>query len=363
MLILIFLFIIVTLCKNIGSIKSSMLPDGTYITRERTTTINGIFIWLVFLSHISGYMQESFPTADSCLLRNSVGYIGQCVVATFFFFSGFGIMASLQKSGTKYATSLLKNRFLLLLFHMSMAVLIFTAVQYSFGKSMPVSQIFLSFIGWDSVGNSNWFIFISLLSYVFISCSYLLFRNKSHIVVVACVAILFGASIQLLKFKGGWWVDTCLCIPAGMLFCSLRTKIESIIRIIPIPVWLIGILTTLFGVIFYRHSIGLFGLYGPNIGAITFATGITLIFSAVNFKSIPSFLHWSGGSALFYLYIFQRLPMLIGYRLGWPTQSPYLYEVFCFCITIAIAFVCVQIFPRIDKRIVSFLKKDVNSCS
>ena len=187
--------------------------------------------------------------------------------------------------------------------------------------------------------------------------------KKSHIVVVACVAILFGASIQLLKFKGGWWVDTCLCIPAGMLFCSLRTKIESIIRIIPIPVWLIGILTTLFGVIFYRYSIVLFGLYGPNIGAITFATGITLIFSAVNFKSLPSFLHWSGGSALFYLYIFQRLPMLIGYRLGWNTQSPYLYEAFCFCITTAIAFVCVQIFPRTDNRIVSFLKKDVNSCS
>ena len=342
---------------NIGGVQSAMLPHGAYITRERTTTINGIFIWLVFLSHISGYMSESFPAADSFLLRNSVGYIGQCVVATFFFFSGFDIMTSLQKKGTTYASSLLTNRLLLLIVHMSIAVLLFTAIQYIFGKSVPFTQIVLSFIGWDSVGNSNWFIFITLLSYVFISFAYLIFHKRGDILVIACVTILFAISIPLLKFKGGWWVDTCLCIPAGMLFCTMRNRIETLIQIIPIPVWLVGILTILCGMVFYRHSIGLFGFYGPNIGAIAFAMGITFIFSVIHFKRTPQFLNWSGGAALFYLYIFQRIPRLIGYRLAWNTQRPYLYEIFCLCVTIAIALVCIQVFPRIDKRIVSFLKK------
>lgn len=282
MLILIFLFILVSLCTNIGRIQFTMLPNGEYVTRERTATINGIFIWLVFLSHISGYMRGTLPAADAYFLRHSVGHIGQCVVATFFFFSGYGIMTSLRKKGTEYAASLLTNRLLFLVFHMSIAVLLFTVVQYIFGKSIPLSQIALSAVGWDSVGNSNWFIFITLLSYVFISFAYLIFHKASNITVVACVTLFFALSIPLLKHKGGWWVDTCLCIPAGMLFCIIRNRIEAIIRCIPIPVWLIGALTIIFGVVFYQRSMGLLGYYGLNIGAIIFVLGVTLISSGVS---------------------------------------------------------------------------------
>lgn len=78
-----FIFILVSFVISVSSFRNKLQPEGEYISKERTSMINGLFIWFVFLSHIGGYMD--MPTGD-VMLRDTVTFIGQCMVATFFFF-------------------------------------------------------------------------------------------------------------------------------------------------------------------------------------------------------------------------------------------------------------------------------------
>lgn len=350
MLVVLFTLLVISLLICSSKFNFHLPANGEYISRERTSIINGFFIWMVFLSHINGY-NFNLPLLDKILLTNTVGNIGQCVVATFFFFSGYGIMLSLTKKGTDYAITLLTRRFCLLLLHFSLAVLIFTGVNYLLGKTFSPNHILLSLIGWDSVGNSNWFIFITLIGYLFIASSYLLLHKYGNLLVVSAVLVLFSLLIPFLSFKGYWWVDTCLCIPAGMYFCIARTTVERILTRIMLPPCLVGLAIMLVGIAVYKH-IHLYN-YGANIGAILFATGVMFIFSALSLKRVPAFLCWSGSSALFFLYIFQRIPMMVGAYLGWHTNHPYLYEFFCIAITIALAWVSVRAFNRLDSLIIN----------
>ncbi len=313
--------------------------------------INGLFIWFVFLSHIGGYMD--MPTGD-VMLRDTVTFIGQCMVATFFFFSGYGIMASLKHKGRVYGMTLLRRRLPFLWFHFAVAVLIFVAVQYPLGVIYPLQRILGAIVAWDSVGNSNWFIGVTFIAYLFISLSYILWHKRGNLCVVASVAILFCVFIELIsRLKAGYWVDTCLCIPAGMLFCELREKAELLLRYIPLPVWCIGVLLLIAGLLIYRNPISCMRYYVMNIGAILFAMGVLFACSGITLKRKTVFLCWSGGPALFFLYIFQRIPMILGAHWGWQTSSPYLYELFCITASILIAWLCTKIFAVVDRFLIA----------
>ena len=78
-------------------VQSHVLSEGAYMTRERTCMINGFFIWVVFMSHMSGYKPE-FSGYDAKIIK-MLGLMGQCCVATFFFYSGYGIMNGLCRGG------------------------------------------------------------------------------------------------------------------------------------------------------------------------------------------------------------------------------------------------------------------------
>ena len=357
MILILFIYLLISIIIVRPKLQNTIGADGGYISRNHTTMINGFFIWLVFLSHMKGYRFE-LPDGDYFLHRYTVHYIGQCVVASFFFFSGYGIMISLQRKGSDYAYNLILKRFSLLLLHFSIAVLLYTTIRYSLGTTFPLHRILLSLIGWDTVGNSNWFIFVTLAGYLIIAPCYLLLHRYGNYAFISLVCILFCCLIHTLaEYKANYWVDTCLCIPAGMLFGVARKRIELIVNNIFIPPWLVGLFLIPAGYFMYRFTYPNLWLYGRNLGAIIFALGILFIFSAFSFKRYPTFLCWSGGSALFCLYIFQRIPMVVGAHWGWNTTSPWLYEGFCITATLVIAWLSTKVFESSDKALITLFSR------
>ncbi len=322
-------------------LHAGMLPGGAYVTRERTCMINGFFIWVVFISHLSGYRVDVW--AGDALALSLVRQLGQCCVATFFFFSGFGIMTQLCRGG--YCKRLIVNRLPFLLLSMVMAVSVFLLVQSFYGLGFPLSRILLSFIGWSSVGNSNWFIFVTLVSYILIAMSYTLFHKRGMQAVAWCATALFVGLVVALRLAGKeiHWYNTCLCVPAGMLFALWREKVEELIQRSRIPAWCLGMV--LIPVSLLMYHLLLRKAYLTNFPAVTFAFGVMLVFSCISLKRSPRFLCWSGGAGLFFLYIFQRIPMMIGVRAGWNTDSPFFYQLFCVVATLVIAWCASRVFP------------------
>ena len=323
--------------------------------------INGIFIWIVFMSHMHSYL-SSCALWDRPFLK-AVEYMGQTMVATFFFFSGYGIMSSLKKKGLLYSRQLVTHRFFRLWLHFSIAVIVFATVQRCMGIHYEVESVLYALIAWTRIENSNWFIFITLLSYLVIALNHrLLYRWGDTAMVGGIVAVFLVVMPFLLQLKGSYWVDSFLCIPAGMLFFIYQKHIESQVRKIPVPVWLLGVVLCFIGLMTYRvlpDSISFrLGEIVPctpvmlvlvqNLGCVLFAVGVCMLSAGMRYVSTPSFLVWSGGAALFYLYIFQRIPMLMGKYWGICEAYPMVYQIACFIGTLLIAWGCCWIFPRVD---------------
>lgn len=341
-------FLLLTFLMAQPRLHVQMLPDGAYMSRERTCMVNGFFIWVVFISHMNGYNVDVW-IGDKAVLK-CVRQLGQCCVATFFFYSGYGIMVSLKRK--EYIKQLVLNRLPTLTMYMTMAVCTFWLVQSLYGNKFPIRQILLSCVGWNSIGNSNWFIFVTLIAYLIIAASWVVAHRIGKLAVVALAAVFFVCLIAMLRcYKGYWWYDTCLCIPAGMIFCLTRERIEQTIHKCKLPAWIPGILAIPISLVMYHH-LGRWP-YLNNISAILFAFGVTLVFSCVSLERTPWFLCWCGGVGLFFLYIFQRIPMLIGARAGWNAEFPFIYQLFCVVVTLFIAWCTCKIFPMISGTILN----------
>lgn len=73
--------------------------NSDYMSKDTTGAINGIFVLLVFMCHISGYMKLG-GSSDTIWL-DLKSWLGQLVVVTFLFYSGYGMMCSIMKKGSR----------------------------------------------------------------------------------------------------------------------------------------------------------------------------------------------------------------------------------------------------------------------
>lgn len=334
-----------------------------YISRERTCLINGFFIWFVFISHI--YNQGVILTDIDKFVVAGIRDLKQLMVSTFFLFSGYGIMHSLLRKGKNYAAGLISKRFFALLLHYSFVVLVYVAVQfYILGNAYSVAHVLSAFAAWSSVGVPTWFIFVTLLSYWFIAISYHVWHRIHPVMVVLSVALMFVILIPLVMTRGYFWADSCLCMPVGMLYRLYQSQIEKAVKSIQLPVCCMGAIVLVVGFIVYRKLLNydwvinvigspslLFKVYVQNLGCIIFGLGTLWLFAGIRFRRTPKFLVWSGGSALFYLYVFHQLPMLLGKHWLSNTESPLIYQAMCIIVTIVLAWAACRIFARLDALI------------
>lgn len=322
-----------------------LTADGTYMSHERTNMINGLFAVLVFIRHCSGYKEADMLPWESHIINHI--FPGQLIVTTFFFYSGYGLMCSLQKKGVPYANGLITARFPKLLLRFIMAVLLFWAVDvFVLGIHPPYTKVLLALTSWVSLGNSTWFITMTLLAYLIIGLSFgsLLYRSM-RLSCVCTVGLMLVLLLGMNEVKRGFYVDTLLCMPAGMLFGLGRTRIEAALRAVHLPAWLLGIAAVGIGILCYTHI-----HYPPlrNIGSMFYAVGVTLATGCFSLRSCHPALVWLGGTALFPFYIFQRLPMLVLNQWGLAAWNREVYILTAFLATCALAALTNPLYKRLD---------------
>lgn len=340
------------------------LTSFNYLSRERTCCINGVFVWLVFIGHLNSYPIQLIWLEKP--INAEITQLAQLIVTTFFLYTGYGIMNSLINKGGNYAKSLLLHRLPHLLLLFASIVLLFWGIETLIGRSYPLSHVLISLTGYQTLENSGWFIFITLLAYIEIALSYMCFSRFGHTTVAIIVAIIMCSLMPM--FEASVMNDTVLCIPFGMLLRIYRKEIDHIASKLPFHIGILGILLAISGRYLYllngafmlpaSHStLALFSLYiVDNIGGAMFALGITWIYACFSFKRIPHFLLWSGGVALFYIYILQRIPMMLGVYWGFNSSHPMAYIICCTVATILLAGVFVYT-PRFTKKLLSLCSK------
>ena len=156
----------------------------TYLSPRQTRSINGVFVMLVFLRHLKEYIERGkldgiFWSTDKLL--------GQLIVTTFLFYSGYGIMVSL-KNKPGYVRKM-KKRIFSVWFQFALAVFLFIALGLVMGEEFGARRILLSFVAWDSVGNSNWYIFAIMAMYIGTYLSALIAKEKRTLIAILVTGV------------------------------------------------------------------------------------------------------------------------------------------------------------------------------
>lgn len=329
---MLFLLIIYFVIIFYGS-HFTLKPYDDYLSIEKTTSIKGVFIIMVFFSHFNSYIPLSSKVDEIYL---SFFYlIGQAMVALFMFYSGYGVMESIRKKGADiYISSIPKKRIISTLLRFDIAVLLFIIIDIILKIKFNIKQVLLSFIGWESVGNSNWYIFIILLLYFITYISFKITSRRSNysypLVFVAIFIFLVIIVMRYFDLKPVYWYDTMLCYPLGMLYSMRRSKIETLFYS-NIFVWAISILVFIFLFIKLRGM----GFIFDTTANLVFSLGIVILSTHVslNNKLLNFF-----GSYLFEIYILQRIPMIVYKYFMIDEISIMLYFFLCILSTTLIAY-------------------------
>lgn len=325
-------YLIILLLATIGA-KITLPGIKDSLSRDCTDSIKEIFILVVFSRHIWPYMggiisdlsyfDRVFLTIDSM--------IRQLLVAMFLFYSGYGVIKNILDKGNSYVYTIPFRRIFITMANFAVAVGLFIILDSSLGIQLTTEQALLSFIGWDSVGNSNWYIFCIVCCYAF---TYIAFRTaKNPLKALALLGIMcVGYIIFISLYKGAWWYDTIGCYWAGACLAIYMPRIRNIVERRYFPIM---ILTVLLFMVSYNCP-WKYNSYVSNVTAILFALTVLMLTMSIKINNAPQ--RWLGRN-LFPLYIYQRIPMLLFATIGegWLiAHHAWLYVILSLAITIGI---------------------------
>lgn len=310
--------------------------NHNYLSKEFTLNIKGIFVILIIFSHFVQYVQLGGTYDDSYLKLQA--HLNQMVVAMFLFYSGYGIMKSIQNKGTSYADSLLAKRLPKLWCNFAAALSIFLIVDLVTGRRYSLSKILLSYVGWESIGNSNWYIFDTFILYIL---AYLAFRflkscSKKTYEYSGCTFFsIFTIIFVYILMKSGreaWWYNTVIIFPFGCWYALLQHKIEKLLMKNDFVYTGSALLLIIIYCISFLNR-WKYGIEGYTVWALSFTFVIVMFSMKVSISS--KFLSWFGNH-VFSIYVLQRIPMIVLSDLGFGAHK-YIFLTITFVSTIFIA--------------------------
>ena len=320
-----------------------------YLSKTNTSCVKGIFILIVFYSHYVTYTHVNM--SKDYLMYDVKIFLGQLMVTLFLFYSGYGIFESI-KNKKDYIKKLPKNRILKTLLNFMVAVLMFYILSLFIGPDYPLKTVLLSLIGWSGLGNSNWYIFGIICLYISSYISFSIFHKKKDLWkgIVLNYILTIALIIVLSMYKDSWWYNTLLCYNLGLSYSYHKTLIEK--KLFNYKYYFIIVGITLISFIFMMNFKKTCYWY-YEIYAMLFCLLVVEATVLINFKS--KILKWFGDN-LFWVYIMQRLPMILFAKLGL-AKYPYKYALVTFVCTIVLAF----IFSYFDKFTNKYIFKKNNT--
>ena len=216
------------------------------------------------------------------------------------------------------------------------AVLIFYITGLALGKNHSIEKLLLSLVGFDSIGNSVWFIFDIIILYLLTFAIFTFAKKRMIIGTAVMTALSFAAVLIIKEFKGTeyWWYDTIMCYPLGMWYALAKPHIDK--KILPsFWKWLASLSVTLAVFILLRNA---YVASGNNrwyfiAEAVVFA--LLIVFVSMRISINNKVLQWFG-KRVFGVYILQRIPMIVFTHFGLNTKK-YAFVAMSFLVTIVLA--------------------------
>lgn len=312
-----------------------------YLSMDSTNAVRGVFMILIFLSHM---MQYYVYTEEIDVLGGTVSRaLGQMIVVMFMFYSGYGIGESVKRKGSAYIKSFPVNRVLKTWLHFAIGVFVYYVLSLILGVKYPAGQVWLSFIGWTSIGNSNWYIFAVVILYIITWVAFSLAKKNKYIAAGIVTALTVVYIVVMYFFKENWWFDTVLCYAAGLWYSLGKEKIEKVLTKNNF-IWIIVFVA---GAVGWWYSHFCRTLPAMRIlEAVSFTLAVVMLSLKVSIRSKP--LVWVG-KYTFEIYILMRIPMKLFGIWGLSAYNLYVYFAATLAATLVLSFLFSKLLNVIDK--------------
>lgn len=330
---IVLLFLLFAICCDMKFAGKNQFFDD-YCSVRQTNAIKGICVLAVFLCHSMDYFYFEPDTWVEYISE----YFRQLIVVPFFFYSGYGIMESIQKKGLPYIKSIPVKRCLRTILYADIAVAAFAILYLLRGSPVTVKQFLLSLIFWDKIENNTWYLFVNISLYLF---TYIAFRffHKNHYIGAAATAVFSSALFFfLIETKSIIWYNTFFCYHFGMWYSLLRKKIEAVVMRSDI-LYLIALLLAFMAYSLFRTFGSYYYFIICGCWLMTIIVGITMKIRIDN-----PFLQFLGKHVLAF-YIFHRLPMVFTLSMEMDTVSKC---IFSFLLTSILVLLHDKIIEKLD---------------
>ena len=340
MILFLLLLLVIGLYKLNSSGKTFYKSD--YISREQTLSINGLFMAFILMSHTFAKCSNSNVFND---IFGSVRiYLGQFVVVPILFFSGYGIIESV-KHKRDYIKAFPKQRLLNIYLKFAIISLIYVIINLIW-PLYGVERVILSFTGLISIGNGGWYVWATLIIYVFIIASFNLFKNKI-VWAVASTTVLTAALtvLEMLFDFPTYYYSTMIFMPIGMCFSIVKGTFDRIVMKNNF-IWALSLFVSIALSVIFNILADKSFVFFP---VWCFFGMIGLLIVCMKFKMNSPIVKWIGQTS-FLNFLLQGIPQRI---FGMFITNDWLYYVLVFVVT----FILIAVFDAFLKPIDKVLKK------
>ncbi len=326
---IVYLGILILLC--LWGVKFSGFRED-YISKEQTGAFKGLFIMVIFLAHIRGYISTEFWGDE--IVSAFYGVLGQLIVVVFLFYSGYGVMESV-KNKPGYMKGFFKNRILKLLLDYNIVTLVYFAIRFATKAKLEWKHFAFSWCGWETVekmdSHGNWFMFgiLALYAVTWLTALTLegIFRmngKKYQITLTAAVAVLSVALMIALSFagRGEFWYEILFVYSFGMFYSLCRKPVEKAMRKLGWYLLALVAITAGLGVIIL---LGRYNMLIYSVRACLFAALVVLVSMRVRIWN--PVLNWLG-TVSFSVFLVHKGSMAICQNLGF-NRNPIVFGAVC----------------------------------
>ena len=160
-----------------------------YMDLNSTSSIKGIFVWIIILQHYRGYYRRD----PSYIYHKILNCTRQKMVSLFLFYSGYGIYESIKKHGFKYVSKLPKKGIILLI-KFEVIVFFFLLNNLILRIKISFKNFLFAIILKVGIGNSYWFSFTIISFYFYSYLSFIYIKKAKY----TFIGIFFINMISLL---------------------------------------------------------------------------------------------------------------------------------------------------------------------
>lgn len=319
-----------------------------YLSRECTDAVKGFFILWVLFRHLTSYIADYSALDKRILLYNY--YLDQLIVVMFLFYSGYGVATAIKNKKDVYMKSFLNKRIVQTILRFDIVVLLYFILGHFTGRNFSLKKLLLSFVAWESVGNSNWYIFTIVLLYLI---TYLAYRlSKKEVVFWGTLVVLTVVYISIMTgLKEVHWYNTAFAYVFGMMYARCEEQIRKVLN--KNLVWLSVFVINLFVYHYSRTYSDILFFY--EVMSMSFALFVVMLTMKIRISNkCLVFL----GKNLFPMYILQRIPM----RLLKDTVIATNNTVF-FIYVLIFTVILTYMYNMIDKLVMKLITKKQTECN